>query len=107
QHVQPVTSMGVGVPGVREALKRLEALNVLDATHGSGTVVRPFRWMPLLYDPALFLLAIKRIGIRDLWETRRLREGQIVRLAAERATKDNLEEIRAVLDRAVPLPLDY
>ena len=100
-------SMGVGLAVVREAVKRLEALSILGATHGSGTVVRPFRWMPLLYDPSLFLLAVKRIGIRDLWETRRLLEGQIVRLAAERATEENLKEIRAVLERAIPLPLDY
>jgi GntR family transcriptional repressor for pyruvate dehydrogenase complex len=92
---------------VREAVKRLEALNILGATHGSGTVVRSFRWMPLLYDPSLFLLAMKRIGIHDLWETRRLLEGQIVRLAAERATEENLADIRAVLDRASPLPYDY
>ncbi len=104
---QLAQTMGVGLAVVREAVKRLEALNILDATHGSGTVVRSFRWMPLLYDPALFLLARKRIGIRDLWETRRLLEGQIVRLAAERATRDNLEEIRSILDRADPLPLDY
>lgn len=104
---QLAAQMGVGLAVVREAVKRLEALNIVGATHGSGTVVRPFRWMPLLYDPSLFLLAVKRIGIRDLWETRRLLEGQIVRLAAERATDDNLREIRAVLDRASPLPLDY
>lgn len=100
-------SMGVGLAVVREAVKRLQALNILCATHGSGTVVRFFRWMPLLYDPSLFLLAMKRIGIHDLWETRRLLEGQIVRLAAERATEKNLKEIRSVLDRASPLPLDY
>ncbi|HVX98696.1 MAG TPA: FadR/GntR family transcriptional regulator [Pseudorhodoplanes sp.] len=104
---QLARSMGVGLAVVREAVKRLEALNVLGATHGSGTVVRPFRWMPLIYDQSLFTLAMKRIGIRDLWETRRLLEGQIVRLAAERAREENLVEIRAVLDRAKPLPLDY
>lgn len=100
-------SMGVALAVVREGVKRLEALNVLGATHGSGTVVLPFRWMPLIYDQSLFALAMKRIGIRDLWETRRLLEGQIVRLAAERATEKNLKAIRAVLDRADPLPLDY
>jgi GntR family transcriptional repressor for pyruvate dehydrogenase complex len=104
---QLAQSMGVGLAVVREAVKRLEALNILGATHGSGTVVRSFRWMPLLYDPSLFLLAMKRIGIHDLWETRRLLEGQIVRLAAERATKKNLADIRAILDRANPLPFDY
>ncbi|HEX3725467.1 MAG TPA: FCD domain-containing protein [Pirellulales bacterium] len=104
---QLAQSMGVGLAVVREAVKRLEALNVLDATHGSGTVVQPFRWIPLIYDQSLFTLAMKRIGIRDLWETRRLLEGQIVRLAAERAREDNLAEIRAVLARAKPPPLDY
>ena len=104
---QLAQSMGVGLAVVREAVKRLEALNVLDATHGSGTVVRPFQWMPLIYDQSLFTLAMKRIGIRDLWETRRLLEAQIARLAAERARKENLAEIRAVLERAKPLPLDY
>ncbi len=100
-------SMGVGLAVVREAIKRLEALNVLDATHGSGTVVRPFPWMPLLYDPSLFMLAVKKIGVRDLWETRRLLEVQIVRLAAQRATNNNLKAIEAVLDRANPRPTDY
>src|SRR5690606_14034315 len=77
---QLAQSMGVGLAVVREAIKRLEALNIVDATHGSGTVVQSFPWMPLLYDPSLFLLAVKRIGVRDLWETRRLLEVQIVRL---------------------------
>jgi len=104
---QLAAQMGVGLAVVREAVKRLEALNIVGATHGSGTVVRPFRWMPLLYDPSLFLMAVNQIGIRDLWETRRLLEIQIVRLAAERATDENIKEIRTVLDRAVPLPLDY
>jgi GntR family transcriptional repressor for pyruvate dehydrogenase complex len=104
---QLAQSMGVGLAVVREAVKRLEALNILDATHGSGTTVRSFRWGPLLYDPSLFMLAKKRLGIRDLWETRRLLEGQIARLAAERATEQNLSEIRSVLDRASPLPFDY
>lgn len=100
-------SMGVGLAVIREAVQRLAALNVVEASHGSGTVVRPFRWMPLIYDPALFHLAMQRIGIRDLWEARRLLEGQITRLAAERATRADLAAMRAVLARAVPLPADY
>ena len=100
-------SMGVGLAVIREAVQRLQALNIVEATHGSGTVIRPFRWSPLIYDPTLFLLAVQRIGVRDLWEARRLLEGQIVRLAAQRATKADLAAMRAVLDRADPLPPDY
>ena len=104
---QLAQSMGVGLAVVREAVKRLEALNIIGATHGSGTVVRPFRWLPLIYDTSLFQLAAKRIGIRDLWETRQLLEGQIVRLASQRATASNLKTILSVLKRADPIPLDY
>jgi DNA-binding FadR family transcriptional regulator len=100
-------SMGVGLSVIREAVQRLAALNVVEATHGSGTVIRPFRWMPLLYDKSLFHLAMQSIGIRDLWEARRLLEGQIVRLAAERRTVADLKRIRAMLDRAKPLPETY
>jgi len=100
-------SMGVGLSVIREAVQRLEALNVVEASHGSGTVIRPFRWMPLIYDPTLFVLAMQRIGVRDLWETRRLLEGQVIRLAVERATTANLKEMHAVLERADPLPGDY
>lgn len=100
-------SMGVGLAVIREAVQRLAALNVVEATHGSGTVIRPFRWMPLIYDPTLFHLAMQRIGIRDLWEARRLLEGQIIRLAVERATKADLAALRAILASAVPLPKDY
>lgn len=100
-------SMGVGLAVIREAVQRLVALNVVEATHGSGTVIRPFRWMPLIYDPTLFHLAVQRIGVRDLWEARRILEGQVIRLAAERATTANLAAMQAVLKRADPLPIDY
>lgn len=100
-------SMGVGLAVIREAVQRLAALNVVEATHGSGTVIRPFRWMPLIYDPTMFHLAMQRIGIRDLWEARRLLEGQTIRLAVERATRANLAVLRAIIARADPLPTDY
>lgn len=100
-------SMGVGLAVIREAVQRLVALNVIEASHGSGTVVRPFRWMPLIYDPTLFNLAVQRIGVHDLWEARRLLEGQVIRLAAERATAAGLAAMLAVIERADPLPTDY
>lgn len=100
-------SMGVGLSVIREAVQRLVALNVVETAHGSGTVVRPFRWLPLLYDKSSFHLAMQSIGIRDLWEARRLLEGKIVGLAVERRTLANLKKIRDVLDKAKPLPETY
>ena len=79
-------TMGVGLAVIREAVQRLAALNIVEASHGSGTIIRPFRWTPLIYDPTLFTMAAQQIGMRELWETRRLLEGQVIRLAVERAT---------------------
>lgn len=100
-------AMGVGLAVIREAVKRLEALNVVQATQGSGTIIRPIRWVPLMYDPDLFPVAVQRIGIRDLWEVRRLLEAQGIRLAVQRASEEDLEAMRRVLKSADPLPLEY
>ncbi len=97
----------VGMSVVREAIQRLQALHVVDAEHGSGTTVRPFHWLPLIYDPSLSRMAVQHIGIADLWEARRLVEGQIVHLAAARATPEDLAEIHAVIDRAGRCADDY
>ncbi|MBM3521744.1 MAG: FadR family transcriptional regulator [Alphaproteobacteria bacterium] len=100
-------TMGVGLAVIREAVKRLEALDIVATVHGSGTTVRPFRWMPLIYDGAHLELAVQRIGIRDLWEARLMIESQIARLAVERATRADLDALEAVMARAAPLPADY
>ena len=92
---------------IREAIQRLQALHVVDAEPGSGTTVRPFHWLPLIYDPSLSRMAIAHIGAADLWEARRLLEGQIVHLAALRATPADLSEIHAVIDRADRGAEDY
>jgi DNA-binding FadR family transcriptional regulator len=100
-------TLGVGLAVVREAVQRLEALNIIETTHGSGTVVRPFRWVPLIYDPSLFVIAVQRIGVRDLWETRRLIEGQIFRLAVQRATDRDLAALADILAQAKTQPAKY
>jgi GntR family transcriptional repressor for pyruvate dehydrogenase complex len=97
----------VGMSVIREAIQRLQAVHVVDAEPGSGTTVRPFHWLPLIYDPALAAMAIRHIGTADLWEARRLLEGQIVHLAAARATADDLAEIRAVIEQADHCPEIY
>jgi len=100
-------SLGVGLAVVREAIQRLEALNVLETSHGRGCVVLPFRWTHLLFDPAVVPMAVHHLGVRDVWETRRLIEAQIIRLAAQRCSEDNLAELREILSRAEPLPATY
>jgi GntR family transcriptional repressor for pyruvate dehydrogenase complex len=100
-------NLNVGMSAVREAIQRLEVLNIVDTQHGSGTVIKPFRWFNLVYDPSFFLMAAQHIAVRDLWEARHVIEAQIASLAAIRATKSDIALMREILVRADPYPRDY
>lgn len=98
----------VGMSVIREALQRLQALNVIDAgPGGNGTTIRSFRWIPMIYDPSLFMMAVQHIGVADLWEARRVLEGQVARLAVRRATGEDLAAIEDILSQSGDGPSDY
>lgn len=84
---------GVGRSTIREALNGLVLLGAIEVRHGQGAVVvgPPVRVGAL--DAAL-----RTARDADLIEVRRALEPAIAEVAAERATEDHLEEIRAVLD---------
>lgn len=87
---------GVGRSTVREALNGLVLVGAIEVRHGQGAFV--------LGDgavPGSGLDAAVRKGItRDLLEAREANELAIARYAAERATDEDLEEIRALLVEA-------
>lgn len=100
--------LGVGLAVVREAIQRLQTLGVLRAYHGRGTVVEGLRWNQLLFsEPSVGLLALESHMLGQLWEARYAIEKETVRLAAERATAEDLAAMRAVLAKAVPDPVEY
>ena len=100
---------GVGRTSVREALRSLSAMGIVESHMGDGTFVsgsadrlleRGFRWS--------LLLSPKLVG--DLIETRRMLEGKTVQLAAKKATpadlkeaEDSILEMRAM----IAAPSDY
>src|SRR5208282_4095116 len=93
---------GVGRTSVREALKSLSVIGILESHAGDGTFVsasydryleRAFQW-GLLLD---------RKAVNDLGETRLLLETHTTYLAARRATADDL----AAMERAVQGMEDY
>lgn len=90
---------GVSKPVVREAIRQLEALGAV--TIGQG---RPTRVAQALDAQPLarfwrFAAGGTRAGLAEAVELRRMIEPQVARLAAERATPEGLEALRAILDR--------
>lgn len=102
-------TFNISRPTVREALRALAVLGVLEVRHGGGVFVSQLEASDLL-EPLAFFLTLRSTEVDKLYEARRLIEGEIAALAAERgdpiATTD-LEILIATQDNAKDSPERY
>lgn len=84
--------LGVGRSTVREAVRILASAGVLEVRQGSGTFVRA------AVDPMQTIERLRRSGLRDQFEVRCGLEAEAARLAARRATADDVATLHALLD---------
>lgn len=90
-------TLGIGRASLREALKALELLGLVESRVGDGTFVCPrseFLSRPLLWA----ITGADRVELRDLVEARRLIEEDIAALAAERASSQEVLRIGETID---------
>jgi len=94
--------LGVNRGSVREAVKHLEFLELVDVVHGQGTFVRPLAASSslqlvesLLRDPRTVTAAL----MRQILEFRRDVTLRVVEFAALRRTEAQMERGRALLER--------
>jgi GntR family transcriptional repressor for pyruvate dehydrogenase complex len=90
--------LGVGRASLREALKALEIMGLIETRLGDGTYVcqrSEFLSKPLLWA----ITSSSETEVYELVEARKLIETELAGLAAERATADDLKEIGKHLDR--------
>ncbi|CAN5777683.1 FadR/GntR family transcriptional regulator [soil metagenome] len=90
---------GVGPPTVREALKKLQTVGVVDIRHGSGVYVSR-NHNPLLVSNPIFDGAVSKKLLVDLIEARIPIEGKSAALAARNATSEHLDEMERLLATA-------
>lgn len=90
------TRLRVSRPVVREVLRALAALGVIDIRHGYGSVVRQPE-MAQLSDFFTLMLAQHRDGVDDIMEARIAIERQAIRLACLRATAGDIAALRDAL----------
>jgi GntR family transcriptional repressor for pyruvate dehydrogenase complex len=85
----------VSVGSVREAISMLISAGLVETRAGRGTYVVDARTPP----PAAFAPPLKREEVEELTEARRVVEGEVAALAAERATPEQLADLREALER--------
>lgn len=90
--------LGAGRPALREAIKVLQVLGVLESRRGSGTFVKTIEPAPELL-PALPAAGTGELGVLDLLEVRKIIEPRAASLAATRASERQLLEIENARQR--------
>jgi GntR family transcriptional repressor for pyruvate dehydrogenase complex len=90
---------GVGGPTLREALKKLETVGVVDIRHGSGVYVAKSPDSILISNPVFEMTASRKLLV-DLIEARIPIELQTAALAARHATAEHLSEMDRLLAEA-------
>ena len=93
---------GVGRPSVREALQSLERMGFVTIVHGEGARVQSLLAQDVIgqmSEAVLFMLANTEDMLEHLKEARLMFEVAMARLAAERATKADIEALRQALEQ--------
>jgi GntR family transcriptional regulator, transcriptional repressor for pyruvate dehydrogenase complex len=88
----------VSRPSLREAIRALIALNILESRHGDGTYVSSLE-PELLAEPIDFVLQVNASAIFALFEARRVLEAGVAALAAERASDLELAQLEDFVKR--------
>ncbi|MFQ5852419.1 MAG: FadR/GntR family transcriptional regulator [Candidatus Binatia bacterium] len=83
---------------VREALRALETEGLIVTRTGTGTFVADLPTESLVAALARLLIEAKD-ALADVFEMRKLIEPQIASLAAERATEEEIERMRKILEK--------
>ncbi len=88
--------LGVGRPAIREALKKLEAIGIVKVQHGKSTTIEKVD-LNIIMDHVSRILELAPSDVLQLLEAKEIIESRCTSLAAERATEEELNEMKHYL----------
>jgi GntR family transcriptional repressor for pyruvate dehydrogenase complex len=91
--------LGVSRGSLREAVRALSQINVLDVRRGDGTYVTSLAPGELLSGMVFAMELLQVQGLEEVVEVRRLLLPPAAALAAQRVTKEQLADMHAVVDQ--------
>jgi len=90
--------LSVSRGSVREAMKVLSALGIVEVKRGDGTYVSN-RGGEAVFDPLLFSMIVSQPKFAELKELRRILEKNVVRLAIQNAADEELQALRHCFEK--------
>jgi GntR family transcriptional repressor for pyruvate dehydrogenase complex len=88
----------VSRPTLREAMRALSTLGVIEIRHGGGAFVTALNAADLL-APLNFFLALSEVSVEKLYQARRLIEGEICALSADCATEADIDSLELLINQ--------
>jgi len=98
-------TLNVSRQSIRESLKTLNLMGVVETRHGSGSQITS-SGADILQTPFEFLLLIEQPDAEDVYEARELIEVYCAQQAAKRRNDDDLASIEAALNEMRSTPSD-
>lgn len=87
---------GLSRPTLREALRSLSTLGVIEMRHGGGAFVTDLKARSLL-APLDFFVSLSSENAQEVFACRSVVEVEVARLCAQKATAENITELEAML----------
>lgn len=97
--------LDMGKTSLREGVRRLETLGIVDVRHGRGLFVGRFSFAPLI-EQLPYSLAMDSAPFRDLLQARRALEEGLVVQASRRLTEDDLARLDDLVEQMADLGPD-
>ena len=96
--IELAKQFGVSRSTLREALRELASIGLVQIRHGEGN----FAWYPDVEEylhPLMPRLVVERDDVLSIMEARSMVEVQTARLAAKRATDEEIEELASLIQK--------
>ncbi len=91
--------LGVSRTSLRQALKALDVMGVLEIIPGKKTFIKE-SFSDILTNPFRFIKAVHSIKIKELFEARCVLEEGFVQMAAKKANRQNIAQLKSYIDGA-------
>jgi GntR family transcriptional repressor for pyruvate dehydrogenase complex len=86
-------NLGVGKTSIREAVKMLQALGIVEVRRGQGTIVRPLSGENFI-NSMIFFLSLEDGHTQDIIDLRRMFEPAYTLMAMYNATEEDCENVK-------------
>lgn len=83
---------------VREAVKALEVVGLIESRQGAGNFIKT-NFDNSLFEPLSVMFMLQESSLKEMYDLRKTLELECGRLASKNITEDELEHLTAILDR--------